>query len=70
MAATSVWVAEVDTYYRAVGVGVTQAEAIKVASTSATPQLANQTRAHPQAKFVSPLGIWGISGRFQPLSPS
>ena len=33
-------------------------------------QLANQTRAHPQAKFISPLGIWGISGRFQPLSPS
>ena len=33
-------------------------------------QLANQTRAHPQAKFISPVGIWGISGRFQPLSPS
>ena len=33
-------------------------------------QLANQTRAHPQAKFISPLGIWGISSRFQLLSPS
>lgn len=35
MAATSVWVAHVDTWYRAVGVGVTQAEAIKVASARA-----------------------------------
>ena len=35
MAATSVWVADVDTWYRAVGVGVTQAEAIKVASARA-----------------------------------
>ena len=33
-------------------------------------QLANQTRAHPQAKFISPRGIWGISSRFQLLSPS
>jgi hypothetical protein len=34
-------------------------------------QLANQTRVHPQADLtVSPLGIWGISSRFQLLFPS
>ena len=35
MEPSSVWVAHVDTFYRVVGVGVTQAEAIKVASARA-----------------------------------
>jgi hypothetical protein len=33
-------------------------------------QLANQTRAPPLAINILPRGTSGVSGRFQPLSPS